>query len=687
MKKFYTGVVKHRNLVLAIFTIAFLICFVLKNFVAVNYDITDYLPPETASTVSMEKMKEEFAGGIPNTRVMVKDVTIPEALEYKEQFLQIEGVTAVSWLDDSVDVTIPLSTLDQSTVHQYYKDDAALYSITIEEDYRLSATDEIRSIIGEDNCMTGSDVSTAVATKTTVKEVMVVTVITVIFVFIVLVITTNSWLEPILILLGLGMAIMLNNGSHMLFGEVSFVTNSSGSVLLLGVSLDYSVFLIHRFEECRKLFSNVEDAMIDALCKSTASIMSSGLTTVIGFLALIFMQFQIGPDLGIALAKGVAISLITVFFFMPSLVLATYKWNAKTYHRSFIPSTKGLAKAISKVALPLCAVFVLIIVPAYLGSNANSYFYGSSDIFGPDTQYGKDTIAINETFGISDTYVLLVPSGDFVKETALSNELHSLPEVTNIISYVDLAGAEVPTSYLEAGQLSQLMSDDYSRLVLSTNTEIESAATFELVETVRSIADKYYPNATYLAGMGVSINDLKDTVTADMTKVNLLAIGAVFLVLLIMLKSLGLSFILVLSIETAIWINLSFPYFADKPIFYIAYLIISSIQLGATVDYAILMTDRYMENRQQLAKKEAMTQTISDVFISIMTSGSTLTVVGFLLGFMSSNQLLAQLGIFIGRGALLSLGIVLLVLPGLLYFSDGAIKKLGKSQNKKEVHA
>lgn len=687
MKKFYTGVVKHRKYILSAFTIVFLICCVLKGLVAVNYDITDYLPPETASTVSMEKMKEEFAGGIPNTRVMIKDVTIPEALEYKERFKEIEGVTAVSWLDDSVDVTMPISTLDESTVEQYYKDDAALFTITILEDYRISATDAIREIIGEENYMTGSDVSTAVATATTVNEVMIVTAITIVFVLIVLIFTTSSWLEPILILAGLGVAIMINNGTHVLFGEVSFVTNASGSVLQLAVSLDYSVFLLHRFEECRKLFRNTEDAMVDALCKSTNSILSSGLTTVIGFLALVFMQFQIGPDLGLALAKGVAISLITVFLFMPSLILVTFKWTEKLYHKDFIPSMKGLGKAVSKITIPLGIAFAVIIVPSYLGSNANSYLYGSSEIFGEDTQYGQDTIAINETFGISDTYVLLVPKGDLIKETELSARLHTLPEVKSILSYVDLAGAEVPTSYLEDSQLSQLMSDEYSRLVLNTDTPTESPETFALVETIRHIADEYYPGETYLAGMGVSIYDLKETVTADMVKVNLLAIGAVFLVLLLTLKSFGLSFILVLSIETAIWLNLSVPYFAGKPIYYIAYLIISSIQLGATVDYAILMTDRYKENRETYAKKEAMIQTISDVFISIMTSGSTLTVVGFLLGLMSSNQLLAQLGIFIGRGALFSLGIVLLVLPGLLYVSDGVIKRQKKFGTKKEVHA
>ena len=233
-----------------------------------------------------------------------------------------------------------------------------------------------------------------------------------------------------------------------------------------------------------------------------------------------------------------------------------------------------------------------------------------------------------------------------------------------------MAGAEIPSAYLDAATLSLLEGENYSRMVLTVDVPAEGADTFALVENVRSTADKYYPDNNYLAGDGISTYDLKETITADMVLVNLVAICAIFMTLLLTLKSLTIPLMLVLSIETAIWLNLSVPYFSDSPIYYLAYLIISSVQLGATVDYAILMTDRYKENRQTLSKKEAVIQTVSNVFVSIMTSGSALTVVGFLLGIISSNQLLAQLGIFIGRGALLSLAIVLFVLPGLLYLLD-----------------
>ena len=673
MKKFYMSLVNHRKTMVMIFTMVFVVCLLLGNLVKVNYDINDYLPESSPSTVSLELMQEEFDGGIPNARIMISDVTIPEALEYKEKLEAVDGVTAVTWLDDVVSIFVPLSTLDTDTLETYYKDNNALFTVTIEEDRRIEAVSSIRELIGEDNAMTGSAVSTAISTTETVLEINKISIFTVLFVLVVLVMTTNSWMEPLIVLIGLGLAIVINNGTNLIFGEISFVTNAAGSILQLAVSLDYSVFLLHRFEECRQENPDVKAAMTEALCKSTSSILSSGLTTVIGFLALVLMQFRLGPDLGLALAKGVAISLITVFVFMPSFILLTYKWLDKTRHKELLPKFDLFGKIVKKVTIPMVCIFVILIIPAYLASNANDYYYGSSNIFGNETQLGSDTAVIESVFGKSDTYVLMVPAGDTATETELSQELNNLPQVTSIISYVDLAGAEIPLEYLDENTLSQLISKNYSRMVLSVDVPYEGEETFALVEQVRNIAQKYYSDTYYLAGEGVSTYDLMETVTDDMVKVNFMAIAAVFIVLLLSLRSISLPIVLVLSIETAIWINLSIPYFMDTPIFYIAYLIISSIQLGATVDYAILMTDRYKENREMMNKKAAVIQTISDVTVSILTSGSVLTVVGLLLGYITTNQLLGQLGIFIGRGAILSLIIVLFVLPGLLYLFDPLI--------------
>lgn len=688
MRKIYQWIVDHPKTILITTAVLVVLCAMCMPFIQVDYDMNDYLPEDTASTVALDIMDEEYDGGIPNARVMVEDVSIAEALSYKEKIQNVDGVSDVLWLDDSVNVTQPIEFMDQDALETYYQDNNALFSVTIDEDKRIDAVDGIKEIIGDKGAMNGSAVSAALATTSTANEIQKIAIIAVIFTFFVLILTTMSYAEPVIVLIGLGVAIVINAGSNIMFGTISFVTNAAGNILQLAVSLDYSVFLIHRFEECKQTNSNEKEAMVDALQSSTMSIMSSGLTTVIGFLALCLMQFGIGPDLGLALAKGIAISLLVVFVFMPVFILYTYRFIEKTKHKSFLPSFHKFGVATTKGMIPAVIVFALLIVPCYLASNKNSFYYGSSHIFGSETQLGKDTEKIQDTFGKSDTYVLMVPKDSLSTQKELSDELHTLSQVKNIVSYVDTVGETIPEQYLDSGTLSQLNSDDYTRMVITVDAEYEGDQAFTLVEDIRNIAQEYYPDEWYLAGEGVSTYDLMSTITADMVGVNAIAIGAVFVVLLISLKSLSLPFILVIAIETAIFINLSFPYFMNNTIFYIAYLIISSIQLGATVDYAILFTDRYCGFRETLDKKQAVIETVSTCASSIMTSASVLTVVGFLLGYISTHGILSQLGIFLGVGTLCSLVIVLFVLPGLLYILDPIIQHTTKEihfLNKKEA--
>lgn len=674
MRKFYTWVVNNPKKILVTFIALAIAGAILQNLVEVNYDMTDYLPEDSHSTVSIDLMGEEFEGGIPNARVMVSDVSLAEALEYKEQLENCEGVTEVLWLDDSISIYEPLEMQDQETVETYYKDGTALFTVTVAEDDLVATVDRIREIVGEDNAMCGDAVSRAIATTGTVTEITIISLFAVLSVIVILLITTTSWLEPFVVLAGLGVAIMINNGTNLIFGEISFVTNAAGSILQLAVSLDYSVFLLHRFEEYLLTNTDRKGAMVDALCKSTSSILSSGLTTVIGFLALIFMRFGIGPDLGLALAKGVGISLITVFIFMPAFILCVYSWIEKTRHKKLVPEFRGFGKAVRHIMIPMVCLFVIVAIPSYLASNSNSYYYGSSRIYGADTQIGQDTAAIESIFGKNDTYVVIIPNGNTESEQNLSAALHEIPEVTSIISYVDTVGAEIPKEYLDEATLSQLVSDHYNRMVLSVDTDYEGDETFALVEKIRSTVNEYYPDSYYLAGEGVSTYDLMDTITADTLKVNLIAIGAVFVVLFLTMKSVSLPIILVFAIEAAIWINMGIPYFYGARVQYIAYLIISSIQLGATVDYAILFTDRYMEFRRTLTKKEAITETVSAVTVSVLTSGTVLALVGFLMSAISSHGILSQLGLYLGRGTLLSMTSVFFVLPGLLYLFDGLIQ-------------
>lgn len=669
MHQFYRRVIRFRIPIMAAFFFLCVVCIFCRQRVVVDYDMNDYLPEGSPSTEALDLMEQEFEGDIPNARVMVKDVSVKEALDYKEQLEAVDGVESVTWLDDVADVYVPLSMYDEETVEKYYRDDAALFTVTIEENRRSEAVSAIRDIIGEDNAMTGSAVSTAVATESTVSQIRIITAAAVIFTLFVLLLTTRSWMEPLIVLVGLGIAILINSGSNLIFGTVSFVTNAAGSILQLAVSLDYSVFLIHRFEECRQTMEP-EAAMEEALVKSTPSILSSGLTTVIGFLALILMQFRIGPDMGRALAKGIAISLLTVFLFMPGLILCSYRLLDKTRHRSLLPDFHRLGNLVVRLMIPLAIAMAAVVVPSFILSTKNSFYYGSSHIFSEGTQYGDDTAEIQKLFGKNDTYVLMIPVGDDQQEKKLAEAVGALDGVSSVTDLTTILGPAVPTDMIPDKISGELESENYRRMILSVNADYEGDETFSLVAKIRSTAEQYYPGKYYLAGEGVSTCDLKDTITADMTKVNLVAIAAVFLILLLTMKNLLLPVILVAVIETAVWINFTIPYLTGQSVFYIAYLIISSIQLGATVDYAILLTERYRENRESMDKKTAVKETVAGCTASILTSGTVMTVVGFLLGKISTHGVLSELGTFLGIGTLLSMGMVLFVLPGLLYLSD-----------------
>lgn len=758
LRRFYQFVVKYRILVFAAFIAATIAGAMMRSFVGVNYDMKDYLPDESPSTQGLVVMQDEFGGNMPNARVMVKDVTYDEALEYKQKLEEIDGVDQVTWLDDQLYLNgAPPSFAGQDTMDTYFRindegepaaDDSgqnqdagdeskassdsgknknkgqhvdsfnsrgnALMVVTIDKAKRLSAVSEMRTVIGDNNCMTGDAVSTAVATRQTVVEIAKVAAASVLLVLLILILTTRSWLDPIIILAGIGVAVMINNGTNLIFGEISFVTNASGSILQLAVSLDYSVFLIHRFEECRKELEaktppglasdtvdvaladagseaageqenktagnkehargkldikTAEQAMVDALMKCTGPIASSGLTTVIGFIVLVLMRYKIGPDMGLALAKGVAISLITVFTFTPAMILILFKLTEAARHRSFLPDFTPFGKLVRKVMIPMVIVFLIVIGPAFVISHNGSYYFGASHIFGPNTKVGSDTAEINSIFGTSDTYAVIVPKDDPAKEKDLIKKLKEYPEVKGIRSYSGIFGV-IPADIVPGSISGLLVTDDYSRIVLTVGAEYEGEATFALVQSLRDTCKSVYGNDYYLVGEGVSTYDLMDTITSDMLKINLAAVLAIYIILVLMFRKLFLPLILVAGIETAIWINLAVPTLMGQPVFYIAYLIISSVQLGATVDYAILMTDRYRENRQLMERNKSVVETVRSVTASILTSGSALIIVGFLMGYLSTHGILAQLGIFIGRGAICSLVIVFFVLPGLLYLYD-----------------
>ncbi len=679
MKKISELLMKNKKKILIIFIIAILFSIFASRLVTVNYNMMDYLPDDAKSTISLEIMDKEYNTAIPNLRVVVKNVSITEALEYKEKIASVEGVEEISWIDDTVSTYIPLETLDEKSLETWYKDGNAIFSVVVNEDLQTKAIDKIRQIIGEENLMSGDSYNNVAAETSTSEEISKIMLFIVPLIFVILLITTTSWFEPVLFLGTIGIAILLNTGTNAFFGSISFVTNAAGSILQLAVSMDYSIFLLHRFAEEREEKESIEDAMKSAMQKSYKSILSSGLTTVIGFAALILMKFKIGPDMGIVMAKSIVLSLVCVLFLLPILAVYSYKLIDKTKHRKLLPEFNRFSKVVVKLKNIAIVVFLVLIIPCNLASKEIGFSYGASEIFKDKTQgVGYEKEEIERLFGKSNQVVLMVPKGDFAKEEKMINELKELPEVANVVSYVTNVGSEIPMEYVPEDILSDLISENYSRILLYIDRPVQGEETFKTVEKLRDVSSKYYGEKYQMCGESVNTYDMKETVIKDNIIVNIVAIVSIAIILLFNFKSLSLPIILLLVIELSIWINLTFPYFGGENLNYISYLIISSIQLGATIDYAILYTDRYLENRKVLEKIDTVKQTTKDTILSILTSAGILTIAGFFLGKMSTNQVISELGILVSRGAVISELLVFFVLPALLVVFDKIIKKTTK---------
>lgn len=667
------GITRHKKLVIAIFLVATVISAVLILGVSVNYDLTDYLPEDSESTIALDLMYEEFGSGVPNTRVMVRNLTLTGAVEMKEKIAQAPGVTGVMWLDDTQDMSTPIELMDSATVEQYWHDGTALYQVTIEEGRESEAVAALYEMLGSDVAISGNSANTASMQNLVVSEVVGAASILIPIIIIILLLTTTSWISPALFLLTIGVAVLINMGTNVVFGEISFVTQSVSPILQLAVSLDYAIFLLNSFGRHRQEVDSSETAMRLAIKESFSSIAASAATTLFGFMALMFMRFGIGSDLGLNLMKGIVLSYVSVMVFLPALALASVKLLDKTSHRPIIHTGKRLGRALVKVRIPALILVLIAVIPCYLAQTRADFLYGNGT---PDTRtdYGRDTVAINEEFGESNALVLLVPRGDPGAEAKMAEELADIDHVTSVLSYAGTVGA-VPEGFLDESIVSQFYSDGYARIIMYTDTSEEGDEAFAVVEQVRATADKYY-SESWLCGQSANLYDMRDVVTADSTLVNWIAIGFIFLTLLVTFKSATLPFILLFVIEAAIWINLSVPYFADQPLVYIGYLVINTVQLGATIDYAILMTNGYTANRRTMGKREAVVATLNTNFESVLTSGVILTAAGLCLGFVSSLQVVAELGILLARGTVLSMAMVVLALPALLMLFDPLTARL-----------
>lgn len=659
-------VVKRRKMVVMLtllLTVVFTVCFF--N-VKINYNMTDYLPENANSTKALDLMDEEFGEAVPNCNVMAENVSIVKALEIKAQLEDMEGISHVSWLDDAVDLKQPLEVQDQDMVDDYYVDGNALFSVTIEDGQERAVTDLIKEKLGKGMKLSGSAVEQADSQRLAAAETMRAIMVIAPLIILILMISTTSWLEPFIYLTTIGAAALINLGSEIFRGEISYVTLAVAPLLQLAVSLDYAVFLSSAYEKHKRKAPNNAIAMVWAVKESFKSILASALTTIVSFLALTAMEFKIGPDMGISLVKGVVLSFIACMTFLPAAILLLNDLIEKTRHRKFMPSFKGAGKIAVKIRIPAFIIVLLVSGVCYIGQANNTFTYGSGDAAGST----EDAAAIKEQFGESNVMVLLVPNTSRTKEMLLSSRIEEMDHVTNVISYSTQVGVAIPPEYLSEEIRENFYGRHYARIIIYSDLPDEGKESFALVKNVRKQAAEYYGDDVFSCGQSANLYDMKNTVEGDNRVVNILTMVAIYLVLLFTMKSWLIPILLMLVIKCAIWVNMSIPFFTDSSLIYLGYLVVSTVQMGATIDYAILLTDKYILNRQRMGQKPAMEKTLGEVIPTILVSSSVLAIAGFALAFASSNAMVADLGVLIGRGALIPLVLVNLCLPAMLFFAD-----------------
>ena len=674
MEKAAGFVLKHKKAVLIIFLVSVVICALLYPLVGVNYDMSAYLPDTAPSTKAIQVLKDEYDTAVPSAEVMLPPMSLAEARLKKEELEQLSFVSNVSWLDDMVDLAQPLAMADQDLIDTFYKDRHPLFLVTTEEGYdNVTMQEYLQEFAGEDGAVRGQIISMARAQTSAQMEISRIMIFAVPIAFIILILATSTWLEPVLFLVVLFIGVILNMGTNIIFGKISFITQSVGAILQLAVSIDYAIFMLHRFKEYYEAGYDAVTAMKKAMVKAASSITASALTTFFGFLALAFMRFKLGPDLGFVLAKGILFSLISVMLLLPVLIMLSWKLIAKTKHRSFLPSFKGFGKLVIKIRIPVLILVLLLVVPLFLAQRKNAFLYGMESYPTESREYAEAQ-RIKDVYGSSTPMVLLLPRGQWDKETALRSELKSLDHVNSVVGYSSAVGVTVPPEILQSKQREQLLSDNYSRLILSTDVETEGTTSFALVEAVREKTADYFEDY-HLASENATLVDMRDMIGRDNIIVNGLAILAVGMVVALVFRSLSVPLILLLTIETSIWLNLSIPYFAGTKLNFIGYLVISTVQLGATVDYGILLTQYYLDYRSSLLPKAAAIKSIADTAGSLISPALILVAVSLTLASVSTISVVQELGLVLGRGALISLAMVLFFLPGLLMLLDRFIEK------------
>lgn len=649
----------------------------------VNYDILGYLPDELDTRIAQSILKDDFDCGSLGM-LIVENMEDKDVSKLKEEVKKVEGVNDVIWIDDAIDLSVPKEILPEDIRDIFYSENSTLMIIkfagTDASTETEKALSDVRKIAGKQAFLSGVAGVIKDTKDLANKETPIYVLIAVILSIIILSITMESYVIPIVFLSSIGIAIIYNMGSNVIFENISYVTKALSAVLQLGVTMDYSIFLLHRYDEERESRENKVEAMANAIEATIESVVGSALTTVAGFLALCVMDLALGKDIGLVMAKGVVIGVVCTITILPALVLTFDKVIHKYKHKNILPTFQKSSSFIIKHHKVIVLISLLILIPAAIGKEKASVYYNLDESLPDNLPSIVANDKLKNEFNMVSTNIILVRDDlDRYKVKEMVKELNNVDGVTMAAALESVLGSRIPENFLPNELLEQVKKGGYEGIIVNSKYKSATNEVAVQLDEINEIVKKYDPEGL-VGGEAPLTNDLVTIADSDFKKVSIFSIVAIFLIIMVIFKSISVPVLLVLAIELAIFINLGIPYYTGTTIPFISSIVIGTIQLGATVDYAILLTSRFKEELSNTNdKKEAMIKALQSSSRSIITSALTFFGATAGVGIISELEMISSLCVLMARGAIISMLVILFVLPGVLLMFEGIIVKTSKS--------
>lgn len=649
----------------------------------INYDVLTYLPEDIETMQGQEIMTNDFGIGA-FSMLMVDGMEDKEIVKLKEKVEKVDGVENVLWYDSLADISVPQSVLPSKLYDEYNTEDGTMMAVFFKDgtssDETMKAITEIRKVTGKQCFLSGMSAIVEDTKELAEKETPLYVLIAVALSALVLAITMESIFVPVLFLLSIGIAIVYNLGTNVFFGEISYITKALAAVLQLGVTMDYSIFLMHSYQEQQVRYNgDKERAMAHAISQTFSSVIGSSVTTVAGFIALCFMSFTLGKDIGIVMAKGVIFGVLVCVTVLPSMILCCDKLIEKTKHKPLLPDIGRISDKVTKRYVIYVVAFVILLFPAIYGNNHTGVYYNLDESLPKDLPSVIANTKLKEDYNMNTTHMILVDSsvaGSDVKK--MSQEIEKVDGIKWVLGLDNLVGSGVPADMLPESVTGMLKNDKYQLLMVNSTYKVATDKVNKQIEQIDKIMDKYDKGAM-LVGEGPLTKDLINITDTDFKRVSAVSIGIVFVIILLLFKSVTIPVILVGVIEFAIFVNMGIPFYTETKLPFVASIVIGTIQLGATVDYAILMTTRYQRERSRGAGKfDAITTAHKFSAQSIIVSALSFFAATIGVGLYSNIDMISSLCILMARGALISMVVVVLILPSLFMVFDKIIVKTSK---------